>query len=122
MVLPKPQPGTGQHHLLSLIIAYSHLKNRAEPTPPTPGLHEGPGSVPHNHMLFLNQGPHWGFGHLFSGRYKALPVDGSGNGYLKTACDYVHLVFHTAEAPLINTVASARWSDTVLSRIHVVEG
>jgi REP element-mobilizing transposase RayT len=30
-------------------------------------------------------------GHLFSGRYKALPVDGSGNGYLKTACDYVHL-------------------------------
>ena len=30
-------------------------------------------------------------GHLFSGRYKALVVDGSGNGYLKTACDYVHL-------------------------------
>src|SRR4051794_1443100 len=30
-------------------------------------------------------------GHLFSGRYKALLVDGSGNGYLKTACDYVHL-------------------------------
>ena len=31
------------------------------------------------------------FGHLFSGRYKALFVDGSGNGYLKTVCDYVHL-------------------------------
>ena len=31
------------------------------------------------------------FGHLFSGRYKALPVDGSGTGYLKTVCDYVHL-------------------------------
>jgi putative transposase len=30
-------------------------------------------------------------GHLFSGRYKALIVDGSGDGYLKTACDYVHL-------------------------------
>jgi len=30
-------------------------------------------------------------GHLFSGRYKALIVDGSGNGYFKTACDYVHL-------------------------------
>jgi len=30
-------------------------------------------------------------GHLFSGRYKARPVDGSGNGYLKTVCDYVHL-------------------------------
>jgi REP element-mobilizing transposase RayT len=31
------------------------------------------------------------FGHLFSGRYKALVVEGSGNGYLKTVCDYVHL-------------------------------
>lgn len=30
-------------------------------------------------------------GHVFSGRYKALLVDGSGNGYLKTVCDYVHL-------------------------------
>lgn len=34
---------------------------------------------------------HKQFGHLFSGRYKALIVDGSGNGYLKTVCDYVHL-------------------------------
>lgn len=31
------------------------------------------------------------FGHLFSGRYKAVIVDGSGTGYLKTVCDYVHL-------------------------------
>ena len=31
------------------------------------------------------------FGHLFSGRYKALVVDGSGNGYLRTVCEYVHL-------------------------------
>lgn len=31
------------------------------------------------------------FGHVFSGRYKALIVDGSGDGYLKTVCDYVHL-------------------------------
>ena len=30
-------------------------------------------------------------GHLFSGRYKALIVEGSGTGYLKTVCDYVHL-------------------------------
>lgn len=30
-------------------------------------------------------------GHLFSGRYKALLVDGSAEGYLKTVCDYVHL-------------------------------
>ena len=31
------------------------------------------------------------FGHLFSGRYKALIVDGSGRGYFRTVCDYVHL-------------------------------
>jgi REP element-mobilizing transposase RayT len=31
------------------------------------------------------------FGHLFSGRYKSLIVDGSGNGYLRSVCDYVHL-------------------------------
>ena len=31
------------------------------------------------------------FGHVFSGRYQALLVEGSGDGYLKTACDYVHL-------------------------------
>ena len=31
------------------------------------------------------------FGHLFSGRFKSLIVDGSGNGYLKSLCDYVHL-------------------------------
>ncbi len=30
-------------------------------------------------------------GHLFGGRYKALIVDGSRDGYLKTVCDYVHL-------------------------------
>jgi REP element-mobilizing transposase RayT len=34
---------------------------------------------------------HQRFGHLFSGRYKALVVEGSGNGYLRTACDYTHL-------------------------------
>jgi REP element-mobilizing transposase RayT len=39
------------------------------------------------------------FGHLFSGRYKALVVDGSGTGYLKTVGDYVHL--NPARARLI---------------------
>ena len=34
---------------------------------------------------------HKKFGHLFAGRYKALLVDGSGNGYLKAVGDYVHL-------------------------------
>jgi REP element-mobilizing transposase RayT len=31
------------------------------------------------------------FGHVFSGRYKALLVDGDGSGYLRTVGDYVHL-------------------------------
>ena len=39
------------------------------------------------------------FGHLFSGRYKSLVVDGSGTGYLKTVCDYVHL--NPARAKLV---------------------
>jgi len=30
-------------------------------------------------------------GHLFSGRYKALIVDGNGNGYPRAVCDYLHL-------------------------------
>jgi putative transposase len=30
-------------------------------------------------------------GHVFSGRYKSLVVDGTSQGYLSTACDYVHL-------------------------------
>src|SRR5437773_9052147 len=39
------------------------------------------------------------FGHLFSGRYNSLVVDGSGNGYLRTVCDYVHL--NSARAKLL---------------------
>lgn len=30
-------------------------------------------------------------GHVFSGRYKSLVVDGSSDGYLRTVCDYTHL-------------------------------
>jgi REP element-mobilizing transposase RayT len=50
-------------------------------------------------------------GHLFSGRYKSLVVDGSGNGYLRTVCDYVHLnpvraKMLSRESPL----RSYRWS------------
>ena len=51
------------------------------------------------------------FGHLFSGRYKSLFVDGSGNGYLKTVCDYVHL--NPVRAKLLTReqkLASYRWS------------
>lgn len=50
-------------------------------------------------------------GHLFSGRYKALIVDGSGTGYFKAVCDYVHLnpvraKLLTPEQPL----SKYRWS------------
>jgi len=54
---------------------------------------------------------HREFGHLFSGRYKALLVDGSRNGYLKTVCDYVHL--NPARAKLIKRgqpLEHFRWS------------
>jgi putative transposase len=54
---------------------------------------------------------HKQFGHLFSGRYKALFVDGSGNGYLKTVCDYVHL--NPARADLLKAeqrLRDFRWS------------
>ena len=54
---------------------------------------------------------HKEFGHLFSGRFKALVVEGSGNGYLKTVCDYVHL--NPARAGLIGpeqALADFRWS------------
>jgi putative transposase len=50
-------------------------------------------------------------GHLFAGRYKALMVEGSGNGYLRTVCDYVHL--NPVRAGLIEPQAkleSFKWS------------
>ncbi len=50
-------------------------------------------------------------GHLFAGRYKALIVDGSGIGYLRTVCDYVHL--NPVRAKLIKghtPLESFRWS------------
>src|ERR1017187_4495725 len=51
------------------------------------------------------------FGHLFSGRYKSLIIDGSGNGYLRTVCDYVHR--NPVRAKLLaagETLRSYRWS------------
>src|SRR5262249_29598857 len=51
------------------------------------------------------------FGHVFSGRYKAQIVDGSGNGYLRTVCDYVHL--NPVRANLLRTdqpLEKYRWS------------
>jgi putative transposase len=50
-------------------------------------------------------------GHLFAGRYKALIVDGSGRGYLRAVCDYVHL--NPVRAKLVGPaapLASYLWS------------
>jgi hypothetical protein len=50
-------------------------------------------------------------GHLFSGRYKALTIDASGDGYLRTACDYVHL--NPQRAKLLRTdepLRAYRWT------------
>jgi hypothetical protein len=50
-------------------------------------------------------------GHLFSGRYKSLIVDGSGNRYARTVCDYVHL--NPARAKLLKpeqALRAYRWS------------
>jgi REP element-mobilizing transposase RayT len=54
------------------------------------------------------------FGHVFGGRYKALVVDGSGNGYLRTVCDYVHL--NPVRAGLLKSedgLAAYPWSSLV---------
>jgi REP element-mobilizing transposase RayT len=51
------------------------------------------------------------FGQLFSGRYKALLVDGSARGYLKAVCDYVHL--NPVRAKLLRReqpLSEYRWS------------
>ena len=51
------------------------------------------------------------FGHLFSGRYKSLIVDGSETGYLRTVCAYVHL--NPARAKLLRpeqALQEYRWS------------
>ena len=60
------------------------------------------------------------FGHWFSGRYKLLIVDGSGSGYLKSVCDYVHLNparanLVAADAPLKNFAWSS-WPASLLAR------
>ncbi|MEY2507597.1 MAG: REP-associated tyrosine transposase [Verrucomicrobiota bacterium] len=50
-------------------------------------------------------------GHLFQGRYKAQVIDGESRGYLRAACDYVHL--NPERAKLIRkgaTLTSWRWS------------
>ena len=74
------------------IHAYCLMKNHFHLVLETPNanLVEGMRWLLSAYTIRLNH-RHELFGHVFSGRYKALLVDGSGTGYLKSACDYVHL-------------------------------
>lgn len=48
-------------------------------------------------------------GHVFQGRYKAIPVDGEDATYFRTASDYIHL--NPARARLLGkTLLDYRWS------------
>src|SRR5688572_33460673 len=75
-----------QVHAFSLMPNHFHLVVET----PQPNLVDGMKWFLGTYTSRFNR-RHKEFGHLFSGRYKALIVDGSGNGYLKTVCDYVHL-------------------------------
>lgn len=74
------------------VHAYCLMRNHFHLVVETPeaNLVEGMRWLQSTYTIRLNH-RHKLFGHVFSGRYKALVVDGSGNGYLRTVCDYVHL-------------------------------
>ena len=57
---------------------------------PEPNLVAGMAWLQSTYTIRLNH-RHKLFGHVFSGRYKSQLIEGSGDGYLRTACDYVHL-------------------------------
>ncbi len=75
-----------QVHAYCLMSNHFHLVLET----PQPNLVPGMKWLLGTYTLRFNR-RHKEFGHLFSGRYKSLIVDGSGTGYLKTVCDYVHL-------------------------------
>ena len=74
------------------VHAYCLLRNHFHLVVETPNanLVEGMKWLLSAYTIRLNH-RHKQFGHVFSGRYQALLVEGSGTGYLRRACDYVHL-------------------------------
>ena len=95
-----------QVHALCLMLNHFHLVVET----PQPNLVAGMKWFLGTYTARFNR-RHKVVGHLFSGRYKALIVDGSGGGYLKTVCDYVHL--NPARAKLLTTkqpLSAYRWS------------
>jgi putative transposase len=75
-----------QVHAYCLMSNHFHLVMET----PEPNLVPGMAWLQSTYTIRLNH-RHRLHGHVLSGRYKAQLVEGSGNGYLKTACDYVHL-------------------------------
>lgn len=75
-----------------LVHAYCLMRNHFHLVVETPeaNLVAGMGWLLSTYTIRLNR-RHKLPGHVFSGRYKSPLVDGSGNGYFKTVCDYVHL-------------------------------
>jgi REP element-mobilizing transposase RayT len=75
-----------------LVHAYCLMRNHYHLVLETPeaNLVAGMAWLQSTYTIRLNH-RHKLTGHVLSGRYKAQLVEGSGNGYLRTACDYVHL-------------------------------
>jgi REP element-mobilizing transposase RayT len=104
-----------QVHALCLMPNHFHLVVET----PQPNLVAGMKWLLGTYAARFNR-RHKFFGHLFSGRYKTLIVDGSGTGYLKTVCDYVHL--NRARARLLTPeqpLAEYRWSSWPESSSHL---
>lgn len=75
-----------QVHAYCLMPNHYHLVVET----PEPNLVAGMAWLQSTYTIGLNH-RHKLVGHVLSGRYKSQLVEGSGNGYLRTACDYVHL-------------------------------
>lgn len=75
-----------QVHAFCLMRNHYHLVLET----PSPNLVAGMAWLQSTYTIRLNH-RHKLIGHVLSGRYKAQIVESSGNGYLRAACDYVHL-------------------------------
>ena len=83
------------------IHAYCLMRNHYHLVVETPNanLVAGMAWLQSTYTIRLNH-RHKLIGHVLSGRYKAQLVDGSGDGYFRTVCDYVHL--NPVRARLLN--------------------
>jgi REP element-mobilizing transposase RayT len=80
------QKADWQVHAFCLMRNHYHLVVET----PNGNLVSGMAWLQSTYTIRLNHRHHL-TGHVLSGRYKAQLVDGRATGYLKTACDYVHL-------------------------------